>query len=110
MLEIKDGIKLDRTLFGYFDRHFLVNQVIAEHIFFLTCFEQRDMFRFLIRKKVQGKNEVTRNLSISVAEKSNGYEMIRQDLARKDRVDIESINIVYELIFDENIPIPCFYG
>ena len=68
------------------------------------------MFRFLIRKKVQGKNEVTRNLSISVAEKSNGYEMIRQDLARKDRVDIESINIVYELIFDENIPIPCFYG
>ena len=110
MLEIKDGIKLDRTLFGYFDRYFLVNQVIAKHIFFLTCFEQRDMFRFLIRKKVQGKNEVTRNLSISVAEKSNGYEMIRQDLARKDRVDIESINIVHELIFDENIPIPCFYG
>ena len=55
MLEIKDGIKLDRTLFGYFDRYFLANQVIAKHIFFLTCFEQRDMFRLLIRKKVQEK-------------------------------------------------------
>ena len=47
------------------------------------------MFRFLIKKNVQGKNEVTRNLCSSVVEKFNGYEMIRQDLASKERVDID---------------------
>ena len=29
LLEIKDDIKLDRTLFGYFDRCFIANQVLA---------------------------------------------------------------------------------
>ena len=41
------------------------------------------MFRFLIQKKVQGKNKVTRNLFSSVIEKFNGYEIIRRQLARK---------------------------
>ena len=35
--------------------------------------------------------------------------MIRQALAHKERVDIPPINIVYEPIFDENIPVPCFF-
>ena len=35
--------------------------------------------------------------------------MISQDLACKERVDIAPINIVYEPIFDENIPVPCFF-
>ena len=51
LLEIKDEIKLDRTLFGYFDRSFLANQVVAKHNFLKNFFERRDLFRFLIRKK-----------------------------------------------------------
>ena len=35
--------------------------------------------------------------------------MISQDLAWKERVDIAPINIVYEPMFDENIPVPCFF-
>ena len=76
---------------------------------FLKFFERRDVFRFLIQKKVQGKNEVTRNLSSSVITKFNGYEVIRQDVACKEREDIAPINIVYEPKFDENIPVPCFF-
>ena len=51
LLEIKDEIKLDRTLFGYFDRSFLANQVVAKHNFFKKFFERWDLFRFLIKKK-----------------------------------------------------------
>ena len=40
LLEIKDEIKLDRTLFGYFDRSFLANQVVAKHNFFKKFFER----------------------------------------------------------------------
>ena len=80
LLENKDEIKLDKTIFGYFDTCFKVNDVLSNHNFFLKFFEWRYVFRFLIQKKVQGKNLLTRNLSSSVVEKFNGYEMIRRKL------------------------------
>ena len=50
--EIEEEIKLDRTLFGYFDRCFKLNKVLAKHNYFLKFFERRDTDRFLIKKKV----------------------------------------------------------
>ena len=67
------------------------------------------MFRFLIQKKVQGKNKLTRNLSSSVVEKFNGYEMIRRQLARKENIELTAINIVYEPSYDEKISVLCFF-
>ena len=55
LVEIKDGIQLDKTLFGFFNRCFLVNKVLAKHNFFLKFFERRDKFRFLIKKKLEVK-------------------------------------------------------
>ena len=55
LLEIKDEIKLDRTIFGYLNRCFQENEVLAKYNFFLRFFQRRDMFRFLIQKKLQGK-------------------------------------------------------
>ena len=52
LLEIKCHIKLEWTRFGYFDRCFFANQVLAKYNFFLKFFERRDMFRIFIRKKV----------------------------------------------------------
>ena len=46
LVEIKDGIQLDKTLFGFFNGCFLVNKVLAKHNFFLKFFERRDKFRF----------------------------------------------------------------
>ena len=65
------------------------------------------MYRFLIKKKVQGKNEVTRNLSICVLEKFNGYEIISNDLSTKEKLDFKPINIVYEPRFNEAKPVVC---
>ena len=67
------------------------------------------MYRFLIQKKVQEKNKKTRNLSISVLEKFNGYEMIRKNLTRKEKIEFTPINIIYESVFDEKIPVRCFF-
>ena len=60
-----------------------INEVISKHGFFIRFFEQRNIHRYLIKKKVQGKNKMTRNLPSFVLEKFNGYETIRNDLARK---------------------------
>ena len=107
--EIKEEIKLHRTLFGYFNRCFKLNKVLAKHNYFLKFFERRDMYRFLIKKKVQRKNEVTRNLSSSALEKFNGYEMIRNDLSYQEKAEVIPIGVVYEPIYDENVPVHCYF-
>ena len=109
LLEIKDDIKLDRSIFGFFDRCFRANQVLAKHNFFLKFCERRDDFRFQIKKKVEGKNQVTRNLSSCVLEKFNGYEIIKHQLARKEKKGFSAIEVVYESIYDGKIPLPFFH-
>ena len=58
-----------------------------------------------MKKKVQGKNEVTRNLSSPVLEKFNGYEMIRNDLSFNEKVELILIDIMYEPIYDETFSV-----
>ena len=77
--------------------------------FFLKFFERRDKFRFLIKKKVEGKNKVIRDLSSPIIEKSNGYEIMKHELARKVKVEFVPIDIVYEPVYDENVPVPCHF-
>ena len=66
------------------------------------------MYRFLIQKKVQGKNKVTRNLSSFVVEKF-GYEMISLSLTRKEKIEFTPINIISEPVYDKKFPVPCFF-
>ena len=108
LLEIEDDIKLDKTLLGYFNRCLMANEVLAKHNFFLEFFERRDKFRFLI-KKVEGKHKVTRNLSSSVLEKFNGYETIKHVLARQEMKEFVPVDVVYKPIYDESVPVPCFF-
>ena len=107
LLEIESETLLDKTHFRFFDRCYTRNNVLAKYGFFLKFFERRNVYRFLIKKKVQGKNEVTRNLSSCVLEKFNGYETIRSDISNKKKLDFMPINIVYESSFDEEKPVFC---
>lgn len=103
--DIEDEILLDRILFGYFDRCFTLNEVLVKYNFFLKFFERPDIYRFLIKKKGQGKNGLTRNLCSCVLEKSNGHEMKEKNICRKEKSDFIPINIVYEPRYDESIPV-----
>ena len=40
LLKIKNEIKLDRIIFGYFNRCFQVNEVLTKYNFFLKLFER----------------------------------------------------------------------
>ena len=88
---------------------FLPIKFVRSITFSLNFLNDEKCSGFLSKKKVQVKNEVTRNLSSPIVEIFNGYEMIGQDLARNERVDIDPTNIVYEPVFDEHIPVPCFF-
>ena len=43
LVEIKGDIQLDKTLFGFFNRCFLVNKVLSKHNLFLIFFKRRDL-------------------------------------------------------------------
>ena len=52
---------------------------------------------------------MSRDLSSSIIEKFNGYEIIKNELARKEKVELTPIEIVYKRIYDENVPMPCYF-
>ena len=52
---------------------------------------------------------MTRNLSACVLEKFNGYETIRNALARKEQRDFEAISIFYECNYDASTPVPDYF-
>ena len=83
LIDVKDEMQLDRTLFGFFNRCFLVIELLSKYDYFLKFYERRDKFRFLINKKIERKNKVTRDLSSSAIEKFNGYELIKHELNGK---------------------------
>ena len=83
LIDVKDEIQLDRTLFVFFNRCFLVIELLSKYDYFLKFYERREKFRFLINKKIERKNKVTRDLSSSAIEKFNGYELIKHELNGK---------------------------
>ena len=55
LLEIEPSTLLDKSLFGFFEKCFFINQVISKYEFFLRFFERRNMYRFLIKKRGKRK-------------------------------------------------------
>ena len=53
LIEIKEEVKLDGSLFGFFDRCFKLNKVLAKHNYFLKFSETR-------RVQVSGEKKSTR--------------------------------------------------
>ena len=72
-IDVKDEIQLDRTLFGFFNRCFLVNELLSNYNYFSKFYERRNKFSPLIKKKVERKNKVIRDLPGSVIETFYGY-------------------------------------
>ena len=79
-LRLKETEKLtmlDHSLFGFFNRCQKINDVLSDHGYFLRFYERRNKFRYQVRKKLKGKNEVRKELSACVTQKFNGYELLR---------------------------------
>ena len=55
LLEIKDEIKLDRAVFGYFDTCFKLDDVLSNHNFFHKFSSDKMCSGFLYSKKLRGK-------------------------------------------------------
>ena len=108
LMEIEPNLTLDHSIFGYFDRCHLVNNVSSEHGFFLRFSERRNKFRYQLRQKLKSRNEMKRELSASIIQKFNWYDLLRNHLQHFERQDFIPIDIVYEPTLDTNKPIFLF--
>ena len=78
--------------------------------FCLKSFERKDKYRFFIQKKVERKNKVTKDLSrFFFIERFNGYETNRHKIGHQPKADFTPSNIVYDPVYDEHTPIPCYF-
>ena len=62
---------------------------------FLRVYEQRDKFRYVIKKGVQGKNKIIRDLSSCAIKKIYGYNIINAEVKTDEKTLHEPIDIVY---------------
>ena len=59
----KGSPHLDDSFDSFFDKCHLVNYLLETKGLFLRVYEKRDKFRYLMKKGVTGKSNVTRDLS-----------------------------------------------
>ena len=58
---------------------------ITKKNLFLQVYEQRDKFRYVIKKGVQGKNKVIRDLSSSVIKKFDSYDILKAEIKGEEK-------------------------
>ena len=55
--DVKDKLKLDTSMYGFFDKCALANELLAKNHFFLKFYERRDKYRYLIKKGATGEKK-----------------------------------------------------
>ena len=108
--EIEKSTMLDHSIFGFFDRSQLINNILCEYGYFLRFYERRNKFRCQLIQKHKEKNEMRKELSACIVQKFNGYDLLRNHLNSIERKDFIPINIVSEPTLDDKKPIVCFYA
>ena len=108
--EIEPDVMLDHTIFGFFERCSIMNEVLAKFGYFLRFYERRNKFRYQLRQKLKTKNEMRAELSTCVIQKFNGYDLLRANLKYSEKKDLLLIDIVYEPTFNTEKPIDCFFA
>lgn len=61
--DVKDQLKLETSIYGFFDKCALANKLSAKRQFSLKFYERTDRCRYLIKGGAIGKNKITLDLS-----------------------------------------------
>ena len=97
---------LDNVLENFEKKCHLLNDILFEKKLFLRVYELRTKIRYLF-KKGHEKNELLKEISSCVEQRFNGFHIICHELDKKQKRDIESIDIIYKSV--KNIKENIFY-
>ena len=93
--KIEKSAMLNYSIFGFFDRCQVINEVLSEYRFFSD-------FRYQLRQKLKEKNQMKRELSACIIQNFNGYKLLRNHLNSREQKDLIPIDVVYEPALNEN--------
>ena len=82
---------------------------ITKKNLFLQVYEQRDKFRYVIKKGAQGKNKVIRDLSSCVIKKFDSYDILKAEIKGEEKKNHILIDIVYIPVNRSNETINCYF-
>ena len=100
--KIEKSTMLDHSIFGFFDRCQVINEVLSEYGYFLRFYERRNKFQYQLKQKLKEKNQMKRELSACIIQKFNGCELLRNHLNSREQKDFVPIDVVYEPTLNEN--------
>ena len=75
----------------------------------MRVYEIRNKFRYLIHKPPTGKSQIVRNLSSSVIQKYNGYQVVKIETKYDIKQLFEPIDIVYSPVQNFTDTIDCYF-
>ena len=106
--KIEKSTMLDHSIFVFFYRCKLINDVFCEYGFFSKFYERRNKYRYQLRQKLKEKNQMKKELSACVIQKFNGYELLRNHLNSRERKNFIPIDVVYEPTLNEKNQLSVF--
>ena len=56
--KVEKSTMLDYSVFGFFNRCQVINEVLFEYRYFLRFYERRNKFRYQLRRKLKEKNQM----------------------------------------------------
>ena len=83
--------------------------MLKKHGLFLSVYELKDKFRYLIKQDSK-KKTVLRELSSYIIEKFNRFNIARVEFSKKLRQTFCTINIIYKPVKKVDDIINCFFG
>ena len=107
--KVKDQLRLDTSMYGFFDKCALMNEYLKKKNFLLKFYERRYKHRYLMKEGAFSDNKIAQDLSSSVIEKFNGYEIIKRGLRNKEKEDFSPIYIVYEPSSNKDDLVICYF-
>ena len=106
--EKKDNLILDLNKRHFDEMCFDINEILLEENFFLRVYELKDKFRYLFHEDHTKKN-VCRSLSSCIKEKFNGFTFADIKLAKKLKIDLVPVNILYKPVKKQDDVLKCYF-
>ena len=80
---VKEKLRLVLDIQNFENQCFSVNELLNKHGLFLRVYKLKNKFRYLIKQDSEKKKTVLRELSSSVIEKFNGFNIVNVEFSKK---------------------------
>ena len=109
LFSTKDNLRLDLDIQNFENQCFSFDLLI-KHDLFLSIYELKDKFRYLIKQDSEKKKTVMRDLSSCIVEKFNSFNVIYVKFSKSIRQTFRPVDIIYKPVRKPDKIINCYFS